>query len=508
MKKLLSLLLILAMLLPAVCSCSDTTSGEAEGGGASNPAVDGGEAAEDEMARFADVNYNGKSLRILTSVDTTDSTNGDQFIRGTGEQIGEIVNDAVYDRNLLVSEKLGITLEFTEANYNYSDVKTQINNLVMSGVDAYDIMANDLRTFASLSAEGNLHNVIKTDILDLDKNYWYKAAMEDLVFVEGGMYCLIGDYFTDALASSHVLYVNEDLLENHYGTTEHINSLVFEGGWTYDKMIEITTTAMEDSDGNGTMEEGDVFGFTCIGTWGSAIPFLIGTGIQFIERTPEGVQYAFNNERSVKILEKMNELFYNDATLRDITDWTAAGLRSNFANSRTLIMGYNRLGDLANLRDIEFSMGVVPYPKLDDEQEAYVSSMHDITEIGAIPVTVAPANLDFVFTCLEVLSIQTAKMVIPQYYENALKVKYVDGQDDAKMIDLIHDSISSPFAVAYDDSLGEFMLRTCFCTPLGSNKTDFASAYKKNQKASKKYLEALTEKFTNVLAQQSGALAE
>lgn len=509
MKKTLSLLLILAMLLPSVCSCSETT-GENETKNASpnQSSVEDTVEESEKPDRFADVYYNGKALRILTSVDTSDATNGDQFIRGTGEQIGEIVNDAVYDRNLYVSEKLGISLEFTEANWGYSSARSEINNLIMAGVDAYDIMANDLRDFAALSAEGKLHNVANSDILDLNESYWYKDAMEDLVFVPGGMYCLIGDYFTDSLASCHVLYVNESMLEKHFGSTEYINTKVFEGDWTYDVMIEAITTAMEDTNGDGTMAEGDVFGFTCIGTWGSAIPFLVGTGIEFISRTEDGmVEYCFNTERSVKILEKMNELFYNEGTLTNIADWSSAGLRNGFSNGRTLIMGYNRLGDLANLRDIDFSMGIVPYPKLDNDQESYVTSMHDITEIGAIPVTVQPSNLDFVLTCLEVLSIRTAEMVIPEYYENALKVKYVDGQDDAKMIDLIHDSIGSPFAVAYDNALGGFMLGTCFCTPLGSNNADFASAYKKNQKAAGKSLKSLTESFTNVLAQQNGAAA-
>lgn len=230
MKKTLSLFLILALLLPSMYSCSETTGeNETKDEAPSQPSVVDTTEESEKPDRFADVNYNGKSFRILTSVDTSDATNGDQFIRGTGEQIGEIVNDAVYDRNLYVSEKLGISLEFTEANYNYDSVKSEISNLIMAGVDAYDIMANDLRAFASLSAEGKLHNVANTDILDLNQSYWYKDAMEDLVFVPGGMYCLIGDYFTDSLASCHVLYVNESMLENHFGSTEYINTKVFEG---------------------------------------------------------------------------------------------------------------------------------------------------------------------------------------------------------------------------------------------------------------------------------------
>ena len=98
---------------------------------------------------------------------------------------------------------------------------------------------------------------------------------------------------------------------------------------------------------------------------------------------------------------------------------------------------------------------------------------------------------------IEVFCRETNKQVIPQWYENALKVKYVDGQDDAKMIDLIHDTITSPFAVTYNTLLGNYMLATAFLTPLGSQQTDFASNYKKIEKAANKVLDRVYESFVN-----------
>ncbi len=448
---------------------------------------------------FAGTDFDGREFRVYTSVDTTDATNSDVFIRGTGETNGEIVNDAVFDRNAYVCELLNINLKFVEANYDYSTVESQLKNQIMAGADEYDVIANDLRTLANLSQGNYIRNVYNSEILDFDQTYWYGDAMRDLQFVEGGMYVLIGDYFTDALASCHALFVNESILEDSFGSTEYINEMVFGGTWTIDNMTAICESVILDLDGDGAMTEGDLFGFTCIGTWGSAIPVLIGTDIQFIERNEGQISFCFNNERSVEILEKMNKLFWSQGTLNSISDYTSAGLRQVFSNGKTLIMGYNRLGDLANLRDIDFSVGIIPYPKLNEEQENYVSSMHDITEVGAIPGTLPESSVEFCHTCLEVFARETSKQVIPEYYENALKIKYVDGQDDAKMIDLIHDTISSPFAVAYDSMLGSFMLGSCFCTPLASQQTDFASAYKRSEKAANKLLEKAYESFANCL---------
>lgn len=502
MKKLISLLLVLCLTLgsaAAFSSCSETTSDdEGKTADPTSPASDAEVPEETEtefIDPFADTDFGGRDFRVYTSVDDTDATNGNAFIQGSGELNGEAVNDAVYERNAKVSELLNINPTFIEASLSYSNHEATIKKQIMAGADDWDVMANDIMAFGSLARDGYLHNVYSNQILDLNQTYWYGDAMRDCQFVEGGMYILIGDYFTDALQSAHALYSNKNLINDYYNDPNYIQNMVFDGTWTFDAMIEVINTVMKDSDGDGTMKEGDLFGFTCIGMWGSMIPFLIGTDIKFIERTDEGIEYCFNNERSVKILEKLNELFYSDGALTTLADYSDAGLRIVFGAGQSLIIGYNRIGDLTKMRDIEFTIGILPYPKLDGDQENYVSSLHDTSEVGAIPMTLPPDSMDFCTTCLEVFCRETGKMVIPKYYEEGLKVKYSNGQDDARLIDLIHDSISSPFPVAFNGTLGGFLLGTCFSTPLGSNSTDFASAYQKSSKAALKTLDKTAKAF-------------
>ena len=502
MKKLISLLLVLCLTLgsaAAFSSCSETTSDdEGKTADPTSPASDAEVPEETEtefIDPFVDTDFGGRDFRVYTSVDDTDATNGNAFIQGSGELNGEAVNDAVYERNAKVSELLNINPTFIEASLSYSNHEATIKKQIMAGADDWDVMANDIMAFGSLARDGDLHNVYSNQILDLNQTYWYGDAMRDCQFVEGGMYILIGDYFTDALQSAHALYSNKNLINDYYNDPNYIQNMVFDGTWTFDAMIEVINTVMKDSDGDGTMKEGDLFGFTCIGMWGSMIPFLIGTDIKFIERTDEGIEYCFNNERSVKILEKLNELFYSDGALTTLADYSDAGLRIVFGAGQSLIIGYNRIGDLTKMRDIEFTIGILPYPKLDGDQENYVSSLHDTSEVGAIPMTLPPDSMDFCTTCLEVFCRETGKMVIPKYYEEGLKVKYSNGQDDARLIDLIHDSISSPFPVAFNGTLGGFLLGTCFSTPLGSNSTDFASAYQKSSKAALKTLDKTAKAF-------------
>lgn len=90
-------------------------------------------------------------------------------------------------------------------------------------------------------------------------------------------------------------------------------------------------------------------------------------------------------------LSYFNKIFYSEATC--VTEFMkldedAIQAQNNlFRNGRSLFLGSNRLGSLELLRDVEFEVGIVPYPKFGPNQKEYVSSSHDTTEIGVIPVT-------------------------------------------------------------------------------------------------------------------------
>ena len=129
---------------------------------------------------------------------------------------------------------LGINLVFTESDYGFGDVSTNLKNLALAGADEYDIISNDIYQLAILASDGYLRNVYNSTVLDLTKEYWYGDAMRDLQFIEGGMYLLVGDYFTDSLASAHALFANESIINDNFGSTEYINEMVFDGKWTID----------------------------------------------------------------------------------------------------------------------------------------------------------------------------------------------------------------------------------------------------------------------------------
>ena len=384
-------------------------------------------------------------------------------------------------------------LDFTD----YTACGSNISKLIMAGDDVYDIVINDLFPMAGLSLEGNFRNVAEAPYIDYSKAYWYRNYMEQLSLDGKKMFLLAGDFFIDVLRSAHALYFNKNLLGELYDSADVLYDEVLNGTWTYEKMLTYIDDCYQDLNGDGKRDMGDRYGLAEFQIWGPSIPFMISAGLDYVTLNSDGTMtLAMNNERSVRLLELLNRIFYSDGTC--ITEKMGSTDTLNdqmqmFKSGKALLLGYNRLGSLESLRDMEYEIGILPYPKMDEAQPSYISSSHDTTEIGCIPVTCG--QFDMTCAVLEVLCRETQKIVLPAYYETGLKVKYSRDDLSSQMIDLIHDNIGGSFALAYGSSVNDVFLKNTFYNPLDAKKTDFVSTYTKVEKAAQKRLDKIVAAF-------------
>ena len=453
---------------------------------------------------FAEFDYSGEQIRIYTSINVASGVgNSNYLIEGPDEETGDVVSDSAYFRNRSVEEILNVDLVFTQVDLDYNNCGSDLNKIIMAGDDVYDIAINDLFPLATLSVEGNFLNVADAPYVDYNQTYWYKNYMEQLS-LDGGMhqYIMAGDFFIDILRSAHALYFNKSMLATLYDDGDVLYNEVLNGTWTYEKMLSYTEECYQDLNGNGQVDNEDRFGLVVMQTWGPSIPFIISADLDFVEQNSDGtLSLSMNNERSIRLLEVLNDIFYSPGTGNAIDiykDSTSqdADTTNLFKSGRSLILGYNRLGSFDDLRDMEDEVGILPYPKFDDSQKNYVSSSHDTTEIGVIPIT----NSKFDTTCavLEVLMRETQKIVLPAYYETGLKVKYSRDDLSSQMIDIIHDSIGGSFALAYSSYCSDIFMKASFYEPLYAKKTDFVSNYTKREKGAQKKLDKMVESFLGI----------
>jgi hypothetical protein len=481
-QRLFALLLAALILLPCLCACAETSEDD--------PKTSENETVEVETDPFADVNYDGREFWIYTSVNVAATAMGNSnfMIEGTPEaDSSDIVASAVYKRNLDTEELLDVNLEYVHSDLPYTAVADDIKKFVNSGTDEFDLIINDLFPLAGLSTSGFFVNTLDPEYkFDFDQNYWYSDYMTGVSFIEGYQFLLAGDYFADIIRSAHCLIYNKELYEDKFGNPDELYDVVLNYEWTHAKMLEIISDCYVDLNGNAKMDEEDRYGYGISEIWGSSIPLIASGGTNYMTRDENGYPIiTINNDRTYTLTESIYNLMYSNGTFA----FTEAKLLDAFINDKALIVGYQRLGSLENMRHMEHDAGIIPYPMLLASDKQYNTSSHDTTEVGVI-LTTAIKDMDFISTVLEVLNRETARTVMPQYYETALKVKYTDDPQAGAMIDIIHDNFRNVFELAYDYAIGTPIYTVIYGT-IANKSYSVASKLAKSQKTCQKKIDKL-----------------
>jgi len=491
--RLLALILALFTILPAAAAL--TSCGGGSGSETADTTTAGETASGEDTAAEPDIldglGFNGASYRIQMSVTDISS---DEYMMGPEEETGDIALDAVYARNLYVQEKLDVNLEYTESNYNWSDVYTQVSKLILAGDDAFELIVNDQIGLATVAIEKMFVNVYDCPYFDFEEEGWWYSYMRDLTIGNDRMYLLVGDYFIDVLRKSHVLYYNRELFETFNGDPDALYRHVLDGEWTYEKLIGYIETAYADLDGDGTKSLDDQYGFIVGGIGGSIFPFSYSADADFITRDADGIpEITMNNERADKLYTNIYNVFYNDASLNKGYGENSMELANKFIGGTALFISGAGIGDFERFRAMTYDMGLVPYPKLDETQDEHITVVHDTAEIGGIPITCK--NLELASAVLQLLCRESYRTVNPAYYETTLKIKYVRDDYSAQMIDIVHDGLSGLFTLVYGAAHCNNIFTWAFLEPLQAGNPEWMSAYAKREEAAVTGLQTLVDAY-------------
>nr|MBQ4319273.1 hypothetical protein [Clostridia bacterium] len=226
-----------------------------------------------------------------------------------------------------------------------------------------------------------------------------------------------------------------------------------------------------DLDGDNDRSEGDKYGFT-IPHFMAYDGWLTAFDIPVTTVSSDGrIEAGFVNEKGAAALEKMTTMLY--------TNPGAYKLEHSFNN-----VNYFKNGQYTfyisflrecfdSLRDMEYAYGVLPMPKWDEEQESYHCLISDDYTCWSLPKTVS--DLEFVGVITDALCAETFDSVYTVYYDVALKNKYSEDEDTARMMDIIVDS--GDFDISF--SFGQYleMMPYMFRELLMEGRSDLMSYY-------------------------------
>lgn len=439
MKKRLIIFFLLTALLLSACAENAETSAEGTPSDAVTdtlpgeaPAAEEIPAPEEELPPPPVEDMNGAVLTILNY--TPESFNWANTLIFAEELNGEILNDALFERERMVEETYNASLEELASG----DVVGTITTSVTAGDSNFDAAMLFDAQVTNILQQG--HNLSWGELdLDLTKPWWDSAATEQYNF-KGIQAAVSGAFSLYNYSTRHCYVFNEDIM-NAVAPEINLFDEVREGKWTLDRMYELGAMAVLDLDGDGTMTSAnDQYGIV------SSVPrhysaLLAGANIKYIDRDENGDLYFAipDNEYALTAISRLVQLNTGNDIYTSGTNDIGGGAESPiFYNNRALFIAAY-VGEAARMRDIEFNIGIVPSPKYNAEQEQYYS----LIEGGAqtiLPKTLGTDTQHKTAVLLDAFGYYSFMESIPAYIDQVLMTKVARNEDSSEMLQIVFDT--------------------------------------------------------------------
>lgn len=454
-KKTLALILCILMLLPMAVACAETGAGTtttAENQVATTVADQDPEETELKSSALPDdLDFKQATVVIL-------SRNSD-FITDeicVDDINGSIVNDNVYRRDAKVQELLGVIFESRKLTGDQYAVSTELRNAAQTGEHRFDISANSSYSTIMYTGENILCDLKECKYLDLDAIYWSQGFNES-ASIGNRQFLATGAISMSLFRYMFVTFYNKRVLED--AGQRNLYDVVDEGKWTLDYQIQLSKEVYKDNDGSGTVTEGDLVGF-CGSTVLYIDPYWSSCDITIVKKDADNLlEYDLDTAKLSTVVDKLIELYHNsdawiDKSSGDDGKQTAMGnlFASGMVGTTTMRLCSVETEQFTSMSD---EYGVIPVPKYDEEQEKYYTFLHDqFTSYGIASYHAKDDEmLQMCGAVLEALALESYKIVVPAYYELALKGRYLDDPESWRMLDIIYENIKIDPGVLYTKSL-------------------------------------------------------
>ena len=414
--------------------------------------------------------------------------------------ISEPVNDAVYERNKAVEERLGVKLNSIEEPGDSAYIVTnKASTSVKSGTHEYDILAAACYVAVNESLNGTFANMRKSLYIDFDKPWWSQGYNE-VVEYQGAQYCGLSSALLSQYRFAFVTLFNKDMFTDV--GQPFLYDAVDNGTWTLDKQISLIPIFHQDNGNNVQDEEDDIFGFVSC-DYVSTDPYWSSCMVDIIKKNGSGeYEFVFNSGKLHEVGEKVLHLFYETGGgtydyKMETENAEQYKIRDMFARGGAA-MATIRILEMENeaIRGMKQEFGVVPMPKYDEAQKEYRTLLHDQFTVFSILNTVGEKRLDEVGAVLEAMASISYKTVRPAYYETTLRTKIAKDPQSAEMFDIIVDNIYIDAGIVYTIPLSTF--HSYFREIIGSKENTVISKYKSVSNMTQRALNGMCKRLERI----------
>ncbi len=374
--RLLSLLLAFLLIVAMLTACKENPNTEENPETTeSNNAVTGGPTGDvttEYVERLPDpVDTNGYDY-IIRAKDN--SLWFEMYSCEAQSQTGDIISDALYERELLVEDLYKCKISFVKD----SKIKDtlEINNEAGDGADHLaDIVFMPAKDSLGLAMKGIYENVFSFKNLQLQHSYWDQNIQNEYK-IGNALYLLEGDInVRDDLRTMQITF-NKDLYEV-YGLDDEFGSLydlVREYKWTYEIMMAMCQNLYSDADNDSRQSMKDTYGMISEAT--APYYFFLGSGKKPVTNDNGKLTLHLTDTEILESVDETIKLASMDS-ICIINNGKIAGTSSVWDDAITLFVndqGLFRSSALSSVNgyvNMKSDYGILPVPMVSDTQTRY-----------------------------------------------------------------------------------------------------------------------------------------
>ena len=488
MKKIFALILVVLMLVPFAFSCKRPDN-DSDTDTSVNSDTDAGpvSGAQAEIDAIKDT-FKGQTINILApglwASATQPSSPWGQIeccvteYGGTAGGFGQTLNDAVMDREIAVEEKYDVTLNWINAKGD--GVKNDLLAADALG-DTSDkaIHVAMPRTYEAQTVAYSelVYNIAGSKYIDFDASYYNQESIEQYTLA-GNQFFIGGDMSFLDEHTAFIVYVNMSVAKTNSAFPDLFEDVLpGEDGkitWTIDRLYELSAGVAEDKDGNkDEWTDNDKYGFGTLGLYSYYQYF--GSYQVGKTQTNAGEKYVLTikNDNVEEIISKMLYSVDNEDSIR--TTWKDYGtLQAAFEDNR-LLFYREVIEKLQYLNKPKYEIAIVPFPKLNEEQDRYYVPSASQSTVMCVPKVTDNRAMSEAF--VEILTMSASEHIFAAYKQD-IKSK-ISAKYREQSMQVIEEQIfpNLMYDLGYMDGFGGLVSSSIQAASIEGGKNVFTSIY-------------------------------
>lgn len=401
-----------------------------------------------------DRDYGGYEFKVLA-----DTCNvGYEFI---AESDGELIKEAVINRQNYIEEYLGIDFTLIEVEGGYGNMQgyaAEIESASGAGTP-YDMgLAYNLIP-PVVAAKGLSRDLAESENLNLyntQKEYWGKEIKQEIM-VGGRIFWMSDNSSWNNIRNMLCIFVNTEYFTkiNPTMTKQDLYRMVYDGVWTFDNMLTLIQNSYENTnnidDATSGADDGDMFGLEASETSPWLDTWLYAAGFRYTKLNSRGTyDWTLGDQPVIDFIDWWQEKLTDDDIDTDDSDtykMFAEG-RAMFALSGIKILDESQY-------EITCDFTVLPMPLYKTSvKNNYSTPFSNTYSSWLIPKATKTEAFERSATVLELLAAEGNRRLAPVYFEIYLKRQTAAADEDMKkMFNIIRNCIVFDMGYLYGSVL-------------------------------------------------------